>query len=141
MTATALMRCFVLLAVLGCSGSTGPGPNPQNALYTVIVNRSSDSAFVLLKNYSTGPILRQQKFQPGDSTCWVTSIEADSAFYDVGVWVADSLWYPWGSPLGEGGFTLRGNSLQVTRKWLITINPGTPDPSANIGGLVSGPGC
>lgn len=139
MTASTSIRCLGLLAALGCSGGTGP--NSHNALYTVIVNRSSDSAFVLLKDDSAGPILRQQRMQPGDSTCWVTTIKADSAFYNVGVWVADSLWYPFGRGIGEGGFTIRDYDLQVTRKWLVVIATGGPPPSATITGLLTGPGC
>lgn len=139
MTATALMRYFVLLAVLGCSGSTEP--ILQNALYTVIVNQSSDSAFVVLKNDSAGPILRQQRMQPGDSTCWATSIAADGAWYDVGIWVADSLLYPFGRPIGDGGFTIDARSLQVTRMWLVTIVSGGPPPNVRVTGLLSGPGC
>lgn len=139
MTERALVRCFVLLAALGCSGGTGP--NPQNALYTVIVNQSSDSAFVVVKNDSAGPVLRQQRMQPGDSTCWATTIKADSAWYDVGIWVADTLLYPFAKPVGEGGFTIRDYDLQVTHKWLVTIVQGGPPPAATITGLLSGPGC
>lgn len=139
MTPKTILRCCVLLATVACSGSTGP--SPQDALYTVIVNRSPDSAFVVLKNYAAGPVLRQQTVQPGDSTCWVSSIAADSAFYNVGVWVADSLWYPFARGIGQGGFTIRSDGLQITRTWLVTIASGGPPPTATITGLLSGPGC
>ncbi len=130
---------MLALVIAGCSNGTGV--NPQNALYTVIVNRTADSAIVVLKNYETGPTLRQQIMHGGDSTCWTTAIAADSAFYNVAVWAADSLWYPFGRGIGMGGFTVRNYDLQSTHKWIVTVVDTGPPPSATINGLLSGPGC
>lgn len=132
-------HAMLALLIVGCSDGTAV--NPQDALYTVIVNRTADSALVVLKNYESGPTLRQQVMHGGDSTCWTTALAADSAFYNVAVWTAGSLWYPFSRGAGMGGFRVDSFDLRLTRKWIVTVIDTGPPPSATINGLLSGPGC
>jgi len=132
----ALPRCVLLGIILGCSGATEA--TPPNAVSVVIQNATPDSAFAVLKHDSAGPVLLRQSMQPGDSICW-TTVVVDSIYLNIGVWVANTLYYAFARSGGEGGFTISRQAVEITHKWRIIVFPSNPR-TASVSGLI-GSGC
>ena len=134
----AVLSWVLVLIAFGCNVATPP--DLSHTIYMVIENATPDSGVAVLRRDSGGPDLMKQIMRPRTSLCW-TSIMVDSLYYNVGLWIADSLYWPLGRVGGEGGMTMTLQSLRNTHKFRITIiSPSPPPPYAQFNGIV-GSGC
>ena len=114
----------------------GTGPDSTSlgsraALTSVIVNRSPDSAIVVLED-AGGAVMRSQTIPATDSVCWTTA-PSDSVWYNVGIWMHSVLYFPFAHG-SLNGVWITHTALLQTHEFVVLMSitsGGIPAASVN----------